>query len=191
MPAPTALLRRPNVLADAEATGTPKQPNDDSFVEIQNTPPPTQDILSKRAPATEMQIDEEGRPHFSRVTDASQHYKLESRKVLVPPHRMTPLKSAWPKIYPPLVENLGLQVRMNLKTKAVELRTSKHTQDNGALQKGADFVQSFALGFEVEDAIALLRLDDLYIVSSRETPYMTLPQVFAKTRLKIIRRLLR
>jgi len=52
---------------------------------------------------------------------------------------------------------------MNLKNKAVELRTSKHTIDTGALQKGADFVKAFSLGFDVDDAIALLRLDDLYI----------------------------
>src|SRR5271167_401828 len=76
---------------------------------------------------------------------------------------MTPLKASWPKIYPPLVEHLKLQVRMNVKNRAVELRTSKHTTDAGALQKGEDFVKAFALGFDVDDAIALLRLDDLYI----------------------------
>lgn len=76
---------------------------------------------------------------------------------------MAPLKSAWPKIYPPLVEHLKLQVRMNLKDKAVELRSSAITSDTGALQKGADFVKAFSLGFDVDDAIALLRLDDLYI----------------------------
>lgn len=52
---------------------------------------------------------------------------------------------------------------MNLKEKAVELRSSQLTTDTGALQKGADFVKAFALGFDVDDAIALLRLDDLYI----------------------------
>ncbi|KAG4221348.1 hypothetical protein PC116_g30176 [Phytophthora cactorum] len=52
---------------------------------------------------------------------------------------------------------------MNVKHKRVELRTSRHTTDAGALQKGEDFVRAFALGFDVDDAIALLRLDDLYI----------------------------
>lgn len=52
---------------------------------------------------------------------------------------------------------------MNLKTRSVELRASKKTVDHGALQKGADFIRAFALGFDVDDAIALLRLDDLYI----------------------------
>ena len=52
---------------------------------------------------------------------------------------------------------------MNKKSKMVELRTSKFTTDSGAVQKGEDFVKAFSLGFDVDDAIALLRLDDLYI----------------------------
>lgn len=76
---------------------------------------------------------------------------------------MTPLKNTWSKIYPPLIEHLKLQVRMNIKDRTVELRSSRLTTNTGALQKGADFVKAFALGFDIDDAIALLRLDDLYI----------------------------
>ncbi len=112
---------------------------------------------------TEMQIDEEGRPRFAPAKNDDGAKRRESRKIPIPPHRMSPLKAAWPKMYPPLVEHLKLQVRMNMKNKAVELRTSKHTTDSGALQKGEDFVKAFSLGFDVDDAIALLRLDDLYI----------------------------
>lgn len=108
-------------------------------------------------------LDESGKPRFAAAAKSGMKVKLESRKVAVPPHRMTPLKNTWMKIYPPLVEHLKLQVRMNLKTKTVELRTNKSTEDEGALQKGADFIKAFTLGFDVEDAIALLRLDDLYI----------------------------
>jgi len=54
---------------------------------------------------------------------------------------------------------------MNIHKKAVELRTSRHTTSSGALQTGEDYVKALALGFEVDDAIALLRLDDLYIQS--------------------------
>ena len=110
-----------------------------------------------------MQIDTDSRPLFDAEQTIAQRHRSETRKVAVPPHRMTPLKSAWPKIYPPLVEHLKLQVRMNIKSRAIELRTSKYTTDTGALQKGADFIQAFCLGFDVDDAIALLRLDDLYI----------------------------
>ncbi|GEQ67501.1 hypothetical protein JCM33374_g1166 [Metschnikowia sp. JCM 33374] len=108
-------------------------------------------------------LDESGKPKFSAASKSGMKVKLESRKVAVPPHRMTPLKNTWMKIYPPLVDHLKLQVRMNLKTKTVEMRTNKYTEDVGALQKGADFIKAFTLGFDVDDAIALLRLDDLYI----------------------------
>lgn len=111
----------------------------------------------------EMRIDEEGRPLFTPAQDTQAAYRVENRKVPVPPHRMTPLKANWTKICPPIVEHLKLQVRMNVKSRAVELRTSKFTTDVGALQKGADFIRAFTYGFDIDDAIALLRLDDLYI----------------------------
>ncbi|KAF8643794.1 hypothetical protein AX16_008813 [Volvariella volvacea WC 439] len=91
--------------------------------------------------------------------------KSEMRRVPIPPHRMTPIKKEWVNIFGPLTEVLGLQVRMNVQRRCVEIRTSKHTKDIGAIQKGADFVKAFALGFDVQDAIALLRLDDLYLDS--------------------------
>ena len=62
-----------------------------------------------------------------------------------------------------------IQVRFNTKTRSVELKTSPHTIDTGALQKGADFCSAFFLGFEVQDAVALLRLDDLYVESFNVT----------------------
>jgi RNA-binding protein PNO1 len=54
-------------------------------------------------------------------------------------------------------------MRMNLKSKRVELRTTAATKDAGSLQKAADFVHAFVLGFNLKDAVALLRLDDLYV----------------------------
>jgi len=68
-------------------------------------------------------------------------------------------------IYTALVEHLKLQVRMNVAKKAVELRSSKHTVDPEALQRGEDFIRAFCLGFDLQDAIAMLRLDSLYITS--------------------------
>lgn len=132
-------------------------------VEDQDQSESSNSLTIQQGETTELQLDESGKPKFSAASKSNMKVKLESRKVAVPPHRMTPLKNVWSKIYPPLVEHLKLQVRMNLKTKTVELRTNKYTTDVGALQKGADFVKAFTLGFDVDDAIALLRLDDLYI----------------------------
>lgn len=89
----------------------------------------------------------------------------EVRKVPVPQHRYSPLKENWMKLFEPIVEHLKLQVRFNLKSKNVEIRTCKETTDIQNLQKAADFVRAFVLGFEVEDALALVRLDDLFIDS--------------------------
>lgn len=110
-------------------------------------------------------LDVDGKPIFTKQANSKTlNVKPEIRKIPVPPHRMAPLKQQWNKIYPPLVDHLKLQVRMNLKTKTVELKTNlKYTKDPDALQKGADFMKAFTLGFDLDDAIALLRLDDLYI----------------------------
>ncbi|KAK3908730.1 RNA-binding protein pno1 [Frankliniella fusca] len=92
-----------------------------------------------------------------------QRSAVDVRKVPVPAHRYTPLKENWLKIFTPIVENLQLQVRFNLKSRNVEIRSSSETPDIANLQKAADFVRAFVYGFEVEDALALLRLDNLFI----------------------------
>lgn len=164
MVAPTALIKQPGELEEAPAPADPTAqataPTDDAMIIDPNALP----VEEVAVPAPGMQVDVEGRPKFAPAS-TSTHGPLrsETRKVPIPPHRMSPLKSSWTKIYPPLVEHLKLQVRMNVKSRAVEVRTSKHTTDLGALQKGEDFIKAFTLGFDVDDAIALLRLDDLYI----------------------------
>lgn len=124
--------------------------------------------------AESMTVDVEGRPQFGKAVGVTADKRArrgasgaapQTQKVPIPPHRMAPLKAAWPRVYPPLVEFLQLQVRMNVRSRCVELRESKETEDAGAVQKGVDFVRAFALGFDVDDAVALLRLDDLYIDS--------------------------
>ncbi|XP_026080576.1 RNA-binding protein PNO1-like [Carassius auratus] len=88
---------------------------------------------------------------------------VEMRRVPVPAHRYTPLKENWMKIFTPIVEHLQLQVRFNLKTRNVEIKTCRETSDIAALTRAADFVKAFVLGFQVEDALALIRLDELFL----------------------------
>uniref|UniRef100_A0A182IMF5 K Homology domain-containing protein n=1 Tax=Anopheles atroparvus TaxID=41427 RepID=A0A182IMF5_ANOAO len=89
----------------------------------------------------------------------------ETRKVFIPRTRKTALKENWMKIFTPVVEQLSLKIRYNIKQNQVELQTSPATPDALYIQKAADFVRAFALGFEVEDALAMIRLDDLFIES--------------------------
>lgn len=59
---------------------------------------------------------------------------------------------------------MQLQIRFNTKTRQVEIRNPVNDNSNDTnLQKSADFVRAFVLGFEVEDALALLRLEDLFL----------------------------
>lgn len=109
-----------------------------------------------------------GAPTFAPVTPGADKttLKSETRRIPIPPHRMTPLKKDWLNIFGPLTEILGLQVRMNVQRRSVEIRvrglsvfdlnlndhemqTSKETKDIGSLQKGADFIKAYALGFDV------------------------------------------
>jgi len=92
-----------------------------------------------------------------------------SRKIPVPNNRYTPLKQNWEKLYTPIVEHLKLQVRFNVKSRNVEIRTCEETKNIGSLQKAADFVRAFILGFDVSDALALVRLDDLFLESFNVT----------------------
>ena len=103
-------------------------------------------------------------PEFPAVSaEEASGGKSSFRKIPVPNHRYTPLRQEWMRIYSPIVEHLKLDVRMNPRSRCVELKTSKFTTDVDHLQKAADFVRAFLLGFEVGDAVALLRVEDLFV----------------------------
>lgn len=147
MTAPTALLRSSEASSQATSIPISAQQEEEVLLDFPTTNPP--DIIM-----TELSggMDEEGRPVFGQEQNIKGiSCRIETRKIPIPPHRMAPLKTCWSQIYPPLVQNLKLQVRM--KNRAVELRTSKLTSD-GALQKGEDFVKAYvqALG-QFEDFV--------------------------------------
>ena len=89
--------------------------------------------------------------------------KREYCKIIVPVNRMKPLKENWPTIVKVLVEHMKIQIKMNLKKKCIEIRTSDTTEDPCAIRKCEDFLKAFMCGFELQDAIAMLRLEDLYL----------------------------
>lgn len=65
-----------------------------------------------------------GAPLFARVAPGTDKttLKSETRRIPIPPHRMTPLKKDWLNIFGPLTEILGLQIRMNVQRRCVEIR---------------------------------------------------------------------
>jgi len=129
----------------------------------------------------DVENDDNSKPVFDRDhsmsgrnTSSSKKEKArQMRRIPVPQHRYSPLKKNWQDILVPLVEHLKLQVRMNVKKRAVEIRLPDKLKGNktvsnvdvGHLQKAADFLRAFMMGFDLGDAVALLRLDDLFIDS--------------------------
>jgi RNA-binding protein PNO1 len=103
------------------------------------------------------------RPSFPPLAVSAGGVVEEMRSIRVPSHRYSPLKECWEEITKLIVEKMILMIRMNTRTRCVEIKTSVHTTDVGALQKAEDFVKAYLLGFEVRDAVALLRLEDLYV----------------------------
>jgi RNA-binding protein PNO1 len=59
------------------------------------------------------------------LTRLQQGGKVEVRKVRVPAHRYTPLRKEWENVMKPIVDHLKLQIRMNTKTRCVELKVSE------------------------------------------------------------------
>lgn len=75
-----------------------------------------------RLPAAEVALMASSLSFPAVATHTTTSGLTQKRKISIPPHRMTPLKRDWIKIYGPLVEELGLQVRMNLGRRWVELK---------------------------------------------------------------------
>ena len=113
------------------------------------------------------------KPSFPSLSTSGRSVPLkeadDSRIIRVPSNRYTPLRENWDALVAPIVDNLKLLIRMNTKQRAIEIKNSPFTTDPGALQKGQDFLKAFILGFEVPDAVALLRLDDLFVESFEVT----------------------
>ncbi|CAG9473597.1 small subunit rRNA processing KH domain protein, putative [Plasmodium vivax] len=87
----------------------------------------------------------------------------EMRILTIPKHRISSVKTNWMELIKPIVTHLKLEIRMN--GDKIEVRTCKLTEDKNNLQKSSDYIKAYLLGFTIEDSLALLRIDDLYVES--------------------------
>lgn len=94
------------------------------------------------------------------------------RSIRIPGHRMVHVRRMWAQICKPVVKYLKLQIRMNSVKKIIELRMAKAAvvedstlKSRNPIQKGSDFIRAAVMGFELKDALALIRMDDVYLES--------------------------
>jgi hypothetical protein len=96
--------------------------------------------------------------------------KNEFRRIPVPAHRMSPLRRDWVAMYTPMVEHLGLQVRMNEKRRCVEIRVSLVLAD--AILEARKAKRHLAL---VTGANARHRITPSTLVPSKKEPISLKP----------------
>lgn len=88
---------------------------------------------------------------------------IQSRTVDIPASRMAFFKSNWLKIYTPIVEIARVQLKMNFMKKQVDIRTCEYTEDPSFVSRSEQFVKAVALGFSIEDSMAILKFPDVFI----------------------------
>ena len=94
--APTALVRAPEALADtamadAAVSVPPAAEEQAPLVDMDAVQQPAEISQSDDTPITDLN----GAPHFPPSKSIPLAFKREKRHVPVPPHRLSPLKTAW------------------------------------------------------------------------------------------------
>lgn len=120
-------------------------------------------------------------------TSAKTSSKLENknsmylRKYSVPLNKQKSLKNSWAELIKPLVKQMQLAVKYNYKTNCIlllpawALKASKPEDENELAQsearitKALEYLKAYFHGFKIEDCLAILRLDDIFLQSFRVT----------------------
>lgn len=115
----------------APGAGDAMQEDDDADMLLDDSQAAARRIIqsdtTKPTPVLTSTTTANGGSGFAPISQTAQNKALlkpETRKITIPPHRMTPLKREWVNVYGPLVEVMGLMVRMNVKKRQVELKVS-------------------------------------------------------------------
>lgn len=117
--------------AAASAIDKSTQQDEDDEEMVLDTSPPTAPLAPKNG-----EMSAGFSPLLAATAAQSGTKKSETRRIPIPPHRMSPLKKDWVNIFVPLTEMCGLQVRMNVQRRTVEIRVSTFT----ALGKYKEYV---------------------------------------------------
>ncbi|VDN55280.1 unnamed protein product [Dracunculus medinensis] len=162
-------LSLPNLIDDS-STPIENVPSEEPFKQIIGRKRKFDERKSRRDEEISKKVDrfnDEDIEKSVKKSETKQHAadKTGIRRIYVPPHRYTPLRENWVKLFTPVVKQLKLQIRFNLKTRNVEIRVPNGIEDFTNLQKGEDFVHAFILGFDIDDALALIRLDHIFLES--------------------------
>ena len=64
-----------------------------------------------------------------------------------------------------MINQLKIEFRYNTKFHIIEIRNGPQTNDVRALQKANDFFDAYMKGFRLEDSLALIQLDDIFLTS--------------------------
>lgn len=88
---------------------------------------------------------------------------MQSRSIEIPAYKMSFFKTEWLKIYTPIVELSKLQVRMNIFKKRIDIRTCESTEDVSFVNRTEQFIKALCIGFNVEDAKAILKFPDVFL----------------------------
>lgn len=114
---------KPSPLDSFKGPNQTEEFEDDDELMVDFDQPESSSSTSHIMPPSSTQLDP-SLPAFTALSASQQalDMKDEFRRVPIPPHRMTPLKKEWINIYTPLVEMAGLQVRMNVKRKCIEIK---------------------------------------------------------------------
>jgi len=105
--------------AAASAIDKSTQQDEDDKDMLLDTSPPTAPPATKNG-----EVSAGFSPLPAAAAAQSGTKKSEIRRIPIPPHRMSPLKKDWVNIFVPLTEICGLQVRMNVQRRTVEVRVS-------------------------------------------------------------------
>ena len=117
MEGPSPLSAVPiSVGESSKPTENSNEASEDDALMIDNSATPTLNTPNNATGALSFE------PLSAAAQQAALSKKAEMRRVPIPPHRMTPLKNEWVNVFGPLTELLGLQVRMNVHRRCVELR---------------------------------------------------------------------